>query len=207
MIFWRSRAAQKQPEAGPTTGQAFPSVIRHIAGSAARRAVKRNAALAPKDGSVQALVDWYRELGFAGLEIMQAEIWQAYRFIGGHAGHSCVSLREFKTELRKAGCDCWQADLRSSDGSRPEMVRFPVASVSTADAALASAAEDKAMVPLMPAGGVTAASREDRRRTRHFTSGTLGRQQNALPYPTKNKSGRALPYRNEKHSEVNQIAA
>lgn len=207
MAFWRWGTAQEETGIAAQQLASIPASIRHLSGSASRRAVRRYPGLAPADGSVEEFVGWMRKLGLAGADQEQIECYAEYRDICTVAGFPAVPLKRFKRALQRAGCVCWQADIeRSGKRYRPEMVRIPER-VPTTDRSLASATEGKAIVLPLPATEMDLKAKANRRRVRHPTStGTLGRRQKLLSEAHKNKSGRALPYGSEKHSEVMQAA-
>lgn len=209
MAFWRWGTAQKKQEPLARQQADLHPHLRHLAGSGIRRAVKRYPNLAPADSSVAAFVAWMQKQDATGQAIWQTELFETYRFLGRASQFTdCVSMKQFRRELFKAGCECWESDERGEDGGRNRMVRIhPLSELPTAGRSLPNATEDKASaLPLPVSAEMPVKVRVSR--VRHYTAtGTLGRQQNALPHPTKNKSGRALPYGSEKHSEVNQIAA
>lgn len=87
------------------------------------RAWKRNAMLAPEDGSVAAFVAWMRdELGWTGIH-MQKDLWCEYVMICKLSRFKPVKEKWFGRELGKAGFKPYQIDKRTrGKGPRPMAV-------------------------------------------------------------------------------------
>lgn len=86
------------------------------------RALKRNAMLAPEDGSVAAFVRWYRSLGFKQ-KILQSELYGAYQDICSLTGTKRVKEKHFGKHLTQAGYTPEQDDNRENGRRhRPMMV-------------------------------------------------------------------------------------
>lgn len=86
------------------------------------RALKRNAMLAPEDGSVASFVRWYRSLGFKE-KILQSELYGVYQDICSLTGTKRVKEKHFGKHLTQAGYTPEQDDNRENGRRhRPMMV-------------------------------------------------------------------------------------
>jgi len=122
-LWWRKPRDQAD---GAGQHLPMPSLAPRLPGSAARRAVKRNPSLSPRDATAAAYVRWMIDLGFGGAETLQDELYDEYEAVCELAGFDPMARKHFGDALKLAGCKRWQTD-KERDGKRwrPIIVKLP----------------------------------------------------------------------------------